>query len=210
MFDPEAVLQSFGPYLLAGLFVIIFFECVFIGVVLPGDLFLFTTGVFAATGVLDADLWLVCVLVTIAAILGNICGYWIGAKAGPALFNRPNSKLFKTEQADKVHRFFEKYGAFAIILARFVPVARALITSIAGIGRMDARKYLVYSSIGGLLWAPGMTLLGALLGQVPWIRDNVNTMLLLISAVTIVGTVIPMINRARKKRREKKLAEAAV
>jgi membrane-associated protein len=210
MFDPEAVLLSFGPYLLVGLFVIIFFECVMVGVVLPGDLFLFTTGVFAATGVIDVDLWLVCALVTIAAILGNICGYWVGATAGPALFGRPNSRLFKKERVDKVHRFFDKYGALAIILARFVPVARALITSIAGIGRMDARKYLVYSSIGGLLWAPGMTLLGALLGQVPWIRDNVNTMLLLISAVTIVGTVIPMINRARKKRREKKLAEAAV
>jgi membrane-associated protein len=134
--------------------VIIFFECVFIGVVLPGDLFLFTTGVFATTGVIGTDLWLVCTLVTIAAILGNIGGYWIGAKVGPALF-RPNSRLFKKEQVDGVHRFFEKYGALAIILARFVPVARALITSIAGIGRMDTRKYLVYSSIGGLLWAPG-------------------------------------------------------
>lgn len=208
MFDPAAVLQSFGSYLLIGLFVIIFFECVMVGLVLAGDLFLFTTGVFATAGVLDADLWLVCVLVTIAAILGNIFGYWVGVKAGPALFDRPNSKLFKKEQVDKVHRFFDKYGALAIILARFIPVARALITTIAGIGRMDARKYLVYSSIGALLWAPGMTLLGALLGRIPWVRDNVNIMLLLISLVTVVTMLASMINSARKRRRDKRIAEA--
>lgn len=209
MFNPEVILPGLGPYLLVGLFLIVFFECVLLGVILPGDPFLFTAGLFAATGVIDVDLWLVCVLVTIAAILGNICGYWVGSKIGPALFARPKSKLFKKEQVDKVHRFFDKYGARAIILARFVPLARTLITTIAGIGRMDLRKYVVYSSIGGLLWATGMTLLGAVLGQIPWVRDNVSTMLLLMLVIVVVVSVVPIITEARKKRREKKLAEAA-
>ncbi|MGH3976571.1 MAG: DedA family protein [Pseudonocardiaceae bacterium] len=206
MFDPETILHWLGPYLLVGLFLIIFFECVLLGVILPGDPFLFTTGLFAATGTLNADLWLVCAVVTIASIAGNICGYWVGVKAGPALF-RPDSKLFKAEQVDKVHQFFDKYGPLAIILARFVPLARTLITTIAGIGRMDPKKYLVYSSVGGLLWATGMTLLGALLGQIPWVRDNVTTILLLMVVVVVVISVVPIITGTRRKRREKNPAE---
>ncbi|MEV4015151.1 VTT domain-containing protein [Nonomuraea angiospora] len=209
MFDPVTIIQWLGPYLLAGASLIIFFESVLLGVILPGDALLFTMGLFAATGAIDVSLWLACLLVAIAAILGNICGYWVGAKIGPALFTRPNSKLFKKQQVDNVHRFFDKYGPLAIILARFVPFARTFITLIAGIGRMNLRKYLVYSSIGGLLWAPGMTLLGALLGQIPWVRDNLNTILYLMLAAVMVVSAVPIITEVRKKRREKKPAEAA-
>jgi len=205
MFDVVAILHWLGPFVLLGIFAIIFAECgLLIGVVLPGDPTLFTAGLLAATGAIDADLWLVCVVVTVAAVLGNIGGYWIGAKVGPPLFNRPNAKLLHQGQVEKTQRFFDKYGARAIVLARFIPLARTLITLIAGIGRMDRRTYLVYSTIGGVLWATGMTLLGGLLGQIPWVAANVNTMLLIMLVAIAVVSIIPIITEAIKKRRQKK------
>jgi membrane-associated protein len=208
MFDPVNILHWLGPFVLVGLFLIIFSECgLLIGLVLPGDPLLFTAGMFAAAGAIAADLWLVCLVVTVAAITGNMCGYWIGAKAGPAMFDRPNSKLFKRSHVEQVHRFFEKYGAPAIILARFIPLARTLITAIAGIGRMDPRKYFVYSTLGGVLWAAGMSLLGGLLGQIPWVRDNLETMLFLMFVAVVVVSVVPIINAAIKRRRRTKPAD---
>lgn len=205
MFDVVAILHWLGPFVLLGVFLMIFAECgLLIGVVLPGDPTLFTAGLLAATGAINADLWVVCVVVTVAAVLGNIGGYWIGAKIGPQLFNRPNAKLLHNGQVKKTQRFFEKYGARAIVLARFIPLARTLITMVAGIGRMDPRKYFVYSSIGGVLWATGMTLLGGLLGQIPWVAANVNTMLLIMLLAIVVISVVPIISEFVKKRRRKK------
>ena len=202
MYDIVGILHWLGPFVLLGIFVIIFAECgLLIGVVLPGDPTLFTAGLLAATGAISPDLGLVCVVVTVAAVLGNICGYWIGVKVGPPLFNRPNAKLLREGQVKKVERFFEKYGARAIVLARFIPLARTLITVIAGIGRMDRRTYFIYSTIGGVLWATGMTLLGGLLGQVPWVRDNVETILFMMLILIATVSIIPIIGEAVKKRR---------
>jgi len=209
MFDVVAILHWLGPFVLLGVFAIIFAECgLLIGVVLPGDPTLFTTGLLAATAAINADLWLVCVVVTVAAVLGNICGYWIGAKVGPPLFNRPNAKLLHKGQIEKTQRFFDRYGARAIVLARFIPLARTLITLIAGIGRMDRKKYFVYSTIGGVLWATGMTLLGGLLGQIPWVAANVNTMLLIMLVAIATVSIIPIVTEAIKKRRKKKPASS--
>ena len=202
MFDVVAMLHWLGPFVLIGLFAIIFAECgLLIGVVLPGDPTLFTAGLLAATGAIRPDLAVVCIVVTVAAVVGNLGGYWIGAKAGPALFNRPNARLLKAGQVEKVERFFEKHGARAIVLARFIPLARTLITVIAGIGRMDPKKYLVYSTIGGVLWAAGMTLLGGLLGQIPWVSQNVKTMLLIMLVIIATVSIVPIVAEAVKKRR---------
>ena len=202
MFDVVAMLHWLGPFVLIGLFAIIFAECgLLIGVVLPGDPTLFTAGLLAATGAIRPDLAVVCIVVTVAAVVGNLGGYWIGAKVGPALFNRPNARLLKAGQVEKVERFFEKHGARAIVLARFIPLARTLITVIAGIGRMDPKKYLVYSTIGGVLWAAGMTLLGGLLGQIPWVSQNVKTMLLIMLVIIATVSIVPIVAEAVKKRR---------
>jgi len=202
MYDIVGILHWLGPFVLLGIFVIIFAECgLLIGVVLPGDPTLFTAGLLAATGAISPDLGLVCVTVTVAAVLGNICGYWIGVKVGPPLFNRPNAKLLRKGQVEKVERFFEKYGARAIVLARFIPLARTLITVIAGIGRMDPRTYFIYSTIGGVLWATGMTLLGGLLGQVPWVRENVDTILFIMLILIATVSIVPIVGEAVKKRR---------
>ena len=207
MFDVVAILHWFGPFVLLGVFVIIFAECgLLIGVILPGDPTLFTAGLLAATGAISPDLALVCLVVTVASILGNMCGYWIGAKVGPPLFDRPNAKLLRKGQVEQVERFFDKYGTRAIVLARFIPLARTLITLIAGVGRMDPKKYFIYSAIGGVLWATGMTLLGGLLSQIPWVADNIDTMLLIMLGVIATVSIVPIVNEAIKKRRTRELA----
>lgn len=196
--DPENLLNGLGPYMLIGLCVIVFAECgLLIGFFLPGDSLLFTAGLFAATGLLDTPIWLVCVLLTICAILGNVVGYGIGYKVGPALFNRPNSRLFKQKHVDQTSAFFEKYGARAIVLARFVPIVRTFITAMAGIGRMDPKRYFTYSVIGGVLWATGVTLLGYWLGAIPFVRDNVEVILIGIVLLSVAPIVVEVI-RARR------------
>ncbi|MBY8849727.1 DedA family protein [Saccharothrix longispora] len=199
--DPQVLLAGLGPYMLVGLCFIVFAECgLLVGFFLPGDSLLFTAGMFVATGLLDYPLWLVCVLLTACAMLGNVVGYYIGYRAGPALFSKPESKIFKKEYVDKTEEFFDKYGARAIVMARFVPIVRTFITAMAGVGRMDRRKYFTYSFIGGIAWAAGITVLGYFLGQIPFVRDNIEMMLILIVLISVVPIVIEVI----KARREKK------
>ena len=204
--DPEVILRGMGGWALAVLCLIIFAECgLLVGFFLPGDSLLFVAGLFVATGAIATPLWLVCVLVTVCAFVGNVCGYWIGAKAGPALFNKPNSKLFKKEYVDKTHEFFDKYGARAIVMARFVPIVRTFITAMAGVGRMDPKKYFTYSAIGGVLWAAGITILGYFLGEISFVEKNIEAMLILIVLLSVVPIIIEVIKARREK---KKLAEA--
>ena len=110
-----------------------------IGFFLPGDSLLFVTGLFIAASPpsfhIGINIGLACVILAIAALVGNVTGYWIGHKAGPALFRRPDSKVFKQEYVDQTHHFFERYGPRAIVMARFVPIVRTFITAVAGIGR---------------------------------------------------------------------------
>ena len=138
------------------------------------------------------------------AVVGNLVGYWIGRAVGPKLFDKPDSKIFKQEYVEKTHAFFEKYGARAIILARFVPIVRTFITAIAGVAKMDFRKYALYSTIGGVLWAAGITLAGYYLGNFPIVKDNIEIVLILVVLVSILPIVIEYI----KHRSEGKAAAA--
>ncbi|MGH3801247.1 MAG: DedA family protein [Pseudonocardiaceae bacterium] len=188
-----------GPYVLVGLCLIIFAECgLLIGFFLPGDSLLFTAGLFVANGIIGAPIWLVCLLLTVCAVVGNVVGYFIGLQVGPALFNRPDSRLFKREHVDKTHAFFEKYGPRAIVLGRFVPIVRTFITAIAGVGRMDPRSYFTYSIIGGVAWATGVTLLGFWLGRITFVKEHVELILIGI----VVLSVLPIVIEAVKARRQ--------
>ncbi|ASR39828.1 hypothetical protein BAY61_30780 [Prauserella marina] len=199
--NPEHLLSGLGPAVIAVLCLILFVEsCIF--PVLPGDSLLFTAGLFVANGSLEAPLWLVCVLATVAAIVGNALGYGIGWKVGPKLFNRPDSRFFKQEYVDKTHAFLEKHGPKAVVLARFVPFVRTFITWIAGIGRMEPKKYFTYTIIGGILWATGLIVLGALLGNIAFIKENVDAIFILI----VLVSVLPILFEYLKSRRGKKAA----
>ncbi len=200
--DPEQLLRMLGPYVLVGLCLIIFAECgLLIGFFLPGDSLLFTAGLFVANGIIGAPIWLVCLLLTVCAVVGNVVGYFIGFTVGPALFNRPDSRLFKREHVGKTHTFFEKYGPKAIVLGRFVPIVRTFITAIAGVGRMDPRRYFTYSLIGGIAWATGVTLLGFWLGRITFVKDNVEMILILIVALSILPIVLEVLKARRQSRR---------
>ena len=155
---------------------IIFAECGLFAI-LPGDSLLFTVGLLTATGVIPHNLAFVCIVLTIAAVLGNVSGYAIGRKIGPPLF-RPRSglagKIFKQSYVDKTHVFFERYGNRALILARFVPIVRTFVTLVAGVGKMNFRHFITYTAIGGVLWACGVTIAGYFLGNIPFIKNNID------------------------------------
>jgi membrane-associated protein len=203
--DPNTLLEQLGDGALWGAMAIIFAECgLLLGFFLPGDTLLFTVGLFVRNDYISYSLWMACLLMTLAAFAGNVVGYEIGRVSGPAVFNRPNSKLFKRENVDRTAAFFDRYGALAIIVARFVPVVRTFITVSAGVGRMNRGRFLLYSAIGAVLWGTGVTVLGYLLGTVPFIRDNVENMLLLVVAATILPALLHVIKGridARRSRR---------
>ncbi|MFK8906739.1 DedA family protein [Streptomyces sp. YS-3] len=194
--DPDQLLSSFG---LAGLLVIVFAESgLLIGFFLPGDSLLFTTGLLVTGGKIDTPLWLVCLMVVAAAVLGDQVGYLFGRKVGPSLFNRPDSKLFKQENVEKAHEFFEKYGPKSLVLARFVPIVRTFTPIIAGVSRMNYRSFITYNVIGGALWGAGVTLLGAALGNVEFVHKNIELMLVAIVLISVVPIAIEFL-RARSK-----------
>jgi membrane-associated protein len=199
---PDQLLRMLGPYVLVGLCLIIFAECgLLVGFFLPGDSLLFTAGLFVASGIIDTPIWVVCLLLTVCAVAGNVVGYYIGYTAGHALFTKPNSRLFKHEHVDRTHAFFEKYGPRAIVLGRFVPIVRTFITAIAGVGRMDPRTYFAYSIIGGVAWAAGVTLLGFWLGRITFVKNNVEMILVGIVALSVLPIVVEVVKARRENRR---------
>lgn len=194
----EGLFEILGPWALIGFTIIIFLECgLFIGILFPGDSLLFLTGMLVASGAIDQPLWLVISLLFSAAILGNIVGYHVGSYFGPKLFTNPNSRFLKPEYVEKTHIFFEKYGAKAIILARFVPIVRTLITATAGVAGMDRKKFYLYSLIGAILWAVGVTVLGYWLGQVQIVKNNIEIALLLLVFVSLIPVVIEAIKHRK-------------
>ncbi|HEX5016400.1 MAG TPA: VTT domain-containing protein [Actinomycetes bacterium] len=204
--DPQQIIEGLGPWAMIGITAIIFAECgLLIGFFLPGDSLLFVAGLLIASGFIDTPVALACVIFTVAAIVGNVVGYWIGYKAGPALFRRPDSRLFRQEYVDKTQHFFDHYGARAIVLARFIPIVRTFITAMAGVGRMNYRTYFTFTAIGGILWATGLTLLGYYLGNVEFIADNIEAIAIGIVALSI----IPIYFELRRHRRADPSAEAS-
>jgi membrane-associated protein len=176
-----------------------------IGFFLPGDSLLFTAGLLVATGTIKFNIWAFAALIIVAAIVGNQTGYLIGSKAGPAIFNKPNSKLFKRENVEKAHAFFEKHGGKALILARFVPIIRTFVPVIVGVAQMNKQKFFLYNVIGALLWGGGVTLLGYLLGDtVPWVRENLDIIFIAIVLVSVIPIFIEVARGFVAKRQAEK------
>jgi membrane protein DedA with SNARE-associated domain len=187
--QPTYILEKFGTAAFIAVLVIIFIECGLFVFFLPGDSLLFVTGLFISTGAIGVPLWLACILLSLAAWAGNLSGYAIGRKVGPSLFHRPDSKLLNPDGIAKTHAFFEKYGPKAIVLGRFVPIVRTFITAMAGVGRMDFRVYGVYSLVGGVAWAAGLTVLGYFLGQNQFVQKNIEIIVVLIVVVSVLPAV---------------------
>ena len=199
LLDPEGLLKGFGSLALFAACLILFIECgLLVGVILPGDSLLFIVGMLIASNFITTPLALALLLMSICAIAGNLLGYWTGAKVGPKLFNRPDSKLFKTEYVVTTQNFFEKHGSRAIVLARFVPIVRSVITALAGVARMDYKTYAPYSTIGGILWVSSMTLAGYFLGSIPVIKDHIDLVAIGIVLLSLIPVAVEVIRHKRK------------
>jgi membrane-associated protein len=199
LLDPEGLLKGFGGLALFAACLILFIECgLLIGLVLPGDSLLFIVGLFLASGFIATPLWIAIIALAISAVLGNLLGYWTGAKFGPKLFSRPDSKIFKKEYVVITQNFFEKHGPRAIVLARFVPVVRPVITGMAGVARMDYRKYAIYSTIGGILWVLTLTLAGYFFGSIQFVKDNIELVTIGIVLLSLVPVAIELLRHRRK------------
>ena len=188
--DPQWLLERFGSQFFWVSAAIVFIECGLLFPILPGDSLLFAVGLFIAEGSIKINIGVACLLLTIAAFLGNVTGYEIGRAIGAPLYER-EGRFVKKKYFDDTHAFFEKHGAKALILGRFVPIVRTFITVVAGVSRMDRRHFFVWSGVGALLWATGITLIGYFLGQAfPALKDNLELAILAIVAVSVVPMII--------------------
>lgn len=198
--NPEYLLQTFGQLFFAIACLMIFAETgLLAGFFLPGDSLLFALGLFIATGQIDVPLWLAVTLLAISAFAGDQTGYWIGRKLGPAVFNKPKSKLFKPENVEAAHGFFERYGSRAVILAHFVPIMRTFIPVSAGIAKLEWRKYTLFNLIGIAGWAIGVTLLGAALGTNEWVSHNLELVLVGFVVISFIPIALEVLRNWKKR-----------
>ena len=202
--DPKHLLETFG---VLGLFAIIFAETgLLIGFFLPGDSLLVLAGLVAAVGDesgldIRINLFVVIAGLFVSAVAGAQTGYFIGRKAGPALFNKPQSRLFKHEHVEKAQHYFDRYGPRTIVLARFIPIVRTFANPMAGVAEMPVRTFTTFNLIGGALWTVGVTMLGWVLGEtIPSAADH----LLVIEAVIIALSLSPVAYEVLRHRRDRK------
>jgi membrane-associated protein len=197
--NPEWLISTFG---VIGILVLVFAESgLLIGFFLPGDSLLFTTGLLIAGGhYLHLPLWLMCLLICAAAVLGDQFGYAFGRRFGPAVFRRPDSRVFKQENLTRAAAFFDKYGARSIVLARFVPIVRTFTPIVAGASRMRYRTFLIFNVTGGVLWGCGVTILGYFLGQIAFVKSNIEFILIGIVLVSLIPVIIELVRGRRRAR----------
>jgi membrane-associated protein len=196
--DVETLVRVGG---LTAMTIIIFAETgLMVGFFLPGDSLLVTAGVFAARG--NLSIWALNGVLIAAAIIGDTVGYWIGRRAGEALFTRPKSLFFRPQHLRRAHDFYEKHGGKTIILARFMPIVRTFAPVVAGMGKMEYRRFLSFNVIGGVAWVVSMTLIGYFLGQFAWVRKNIEIVIILVVFASILPGIIAFAMEWLKKRRE--------
>ncbi|CAB4333392.1 unannotated protein [freshwater metagenome] len=200
LLDPEGLLKGFGSLAFVVALAIVFIECgVIFGAILPGDSLLFIVGILLASNFIPVPEAVAYLLLMAAAISGNVVGYWSGAKIGPALFKRSDSRIFRQEFVNQTETFFARHGNRAIVLARFVPIVRSVITSVAGIARMDYRAFVTYSAIGAVVWVGVMVTAGFFLGNVTFIKNNIDLVTLAIVGLSVLPVLWEMYRHRKNK-----------
>ncbi|GAA4670508.1 DedA family protein [Frondihabitans cladoniiphilus] len=193
--NPTTLIEAFGPWAVLGISAIIFAETgLLIGFIFPGDTLLIIVGVLSATNKdsLGLPIWLIALAIAFAAFLGGELGYLIGHKVGPRIFERKESGIFSSDNVKRTNAFFDRFGAFAVILARFVPVIRTFLPIAAGVAHMRYRKYSLYNAIGALAWGFGITMIGYGIGHIPPVARFVEQYIDLILLAAVVVTVVPI------------------
>ncbi|WP_069659645.1 DedA family protein [Arcticibacter eurypsychrophilus] len=199
LINPELLLREGGFYVL--LFVVFAETGLFFGFFLPGDYLLFLSGMFVATNKLDVSIYTLITGLIIVAILGNFVGYWFGRRTGPVLYLRKDSLFFKKRYLLAAEEYYRKQGAFALIMGRFIPIVRTFAPIVAGLIKIDSRKFALYNMVGAFLWVTSLTLIGFFLGR--RFEKQIDQYLLYIIIGFILITAIPLVytylNRNRKK-----------
>lgn len=214
---PATLIDAMGSWAILGIALIIFAECgILLGFFLPGDTLLFVSGLLIASAAAGGEGMhinpvLFVAVVSLAAFIGNLVGYGIGWKVGPLVFNRPDAKFLKPEYVQRSQAFFTRFGAITVMLARFVPIVRTVATVMAGVSRMNAKLYALYSAIGGVVWVAVVTVAGYYLGQIEFIRANVDLIFVLAAIAVVCASAVPALLhwRARRVRRSRGAATGA-
>jgi membrane-associated protein len=201
--DANAIIDQFGQYAPYAVAFIIFIETAFILTsFLPGDSLLFVLGITLAANT-EFPVWLAIPLVILCAFVGSQVGFMTGHAVGPVLFERRHTWIFNPTFVAKAHGYFEKYGPRAIILARFVPIVRALVPMLAGISKMDRRTFLAYNILGATIWVTGLVGIGYLLGEVPLVADHIDTAILIVIIVTSLPFPLELLREWLIRRRKR-------
>jgi membrane-associated protein len=199
LLNPESLIANGGLALVA---LIVFAESgLLVGFMLPGDSLLFVTGFLTskAGGNLLPSLWVVLPVVVIAAAAGDQVGYVFGRRVGPRLSSRPRTRLFHPERIERARLFFERHGARTILLARFVPIVRTFAPIVAGASHMPYRTFVAWNVVGALAWGAGVTTLGALIGDLAIVRDNLELAIVGIVALSLVPAAADIIRHRRAR-----------
>ncbi|HET6627058.1 MAG TPA: VTT domain-containing protein [Nocardioidaceae bacterium] len=188
--DPQWLLENFHTEFVWISLAIVFVECGLFFPFLPGDTLLFAVGLFIAGDKLDLHLGVAIGAFAAVAFLGNVAGYEIGRVIGPPLYER-DGRILKRKYFDQTHDFFDRHGNKALVIGRFVPFVRTFITVVAGVTKMDRRRFFVWSAVGAVAWVVLITLLGYFLGQtVPWLADNIDFAVLAILAFSLIPIAV--------------------
>jgi membrane-associated protein len=192
--------EALGPWLYLVLFLVVFCETgLVVTPILPGDSLLFAVGALAAIPESPLSLPGLAVLLIVAAILGDSVNYAIGYRVGPKVFSRENSWLLNKKHLVRAQQFYERYGGKTIILARFVPIVRTFAPFVAGIGRMNYRRFCLYNVAGGVVWVLGFLLLGYWFGNMPAVKENFSYVIVAILVVSVMPAVIEYVLARRRK-----------
>ncbi len=194
--DPEKLLKEGGFYVV--IFVIFAETGLFFGFFLPGDYLLFLAGMFVATGKLDVNIYVLIFGLIVSAVSGNFVGYWFGRKTGPVLYERKDTFFFKKRYLKAAEEYYNKQGAFALIMGRFVPIVRTFAPIFAGVVQLDFKRFALYNICGAFLWITSLTLLGNFLGK--RFEKEIDAYLLYIIVGFILITTIPLIITFVKKK----------
>jgi membrane-associated protein len=198
LLKPEVFLQQLGSYAVFGVSAVVFAESgLFFGFFLPGDSLLFTAGLLASQGFIAIVPLSLCAFV--AAILGDNVGYWFGYQVGHKIFNREDSLLFKKHHLEEARKFYELHGTKTIVLARFVPFVRTFAPIVAGAAQMHYNTFMIYNLLGGLFWAVGLTLLGYFLGNIPFVHEHYEIVIILIILASVIPVALHFVKDFRDK-----------
>jgi membrane-associated protein len=200
LYDPEKLkaLIVAGSYPV--LFGIVFAETgLMLGFFLPGDSLLVTAGILSGQGLLDP--WALFGLLSLAAVLGDNTGYWIGRRGGPLVFRRPKSVLFNPAHVQRAERFYQKYGGKTVVIARFLPIVRTFGPVVAGVGRMVYPRYVLFSVSGGLLWIGSMTAMGYFLGSIPGVNRYLHLIIITVIVLSFIPAVVEILRERAAHRR---------